>query len=63
MSHGFWLPFAVDRSNELKPWSRMALSQVLLRHRFLQQAGQHRATHESGIVEADETFFLESFKG
>lgn len=35
----------------------------LWRHRFLQQAAQHRATHESGIVEADETFFLESFKG
>ena len=35
----------------------------LWRHRFLQQAAQHRALHESGIVEADETFFLESFKG
>lgn len=35
----------------------------LWRHRFLQQAAQHRAMHESGIVEADETFFLESFKG
>jgi hypothetical protein len=33
------------------------------RHRFLQQAARHRATHECGIVEADETFFLESFKG
>ena len=33
------------------------------RHRFLLQAAGHRATHESGIVEADETFFLESFKG
>ena len=35
----------------------------LWRHRFLQQVARHRATHESGIVEADETFFLESFKG
>lgn len=35
----------------------------LWRHRFLQQTAQHRAMHESGIVEADETFFLESFKG
>jgi transposase-like protein len=35
----------------------------LWRHRFLQQAARHQATHESGIVEADETFFLESFKG
>lgn len=35
----------------------------LWRHRFLRQAATHRATHESGIVEADETFFLESFKG
>lgn len=35
----------------------------LWRHRFLQQAAQHQAVHESGIVEADETFFLESFKG
>lgn len=29
----------------------------------LAQAAAHRAEHESGIVEADETFFLESFKG
>jgi transposase-like protein len=35
----------------------------LWRHRFLNQAASHRAEHESGIVEADETFFLESFKG
>ena len=33
------------------------------RHRFRQQVARHRATHESGIVEADETFFLASFKG
>lgn len=33
------------------------------RHRFLEAAATHRAEHESGIVEADETFFLESFKG
>lgn len=33
------------------------------RHRFLAQAAQHRDTRETGIVEADETFFLESFKG
>lgn len=35
----------------------------LWRHRFLKQASSHRPAHESGIVEADETFFLESFKG
>ena len=35
----------------------------LWRHRFLKYAAGHRATHEAGIVEADETFFLESFKG
>lgn len=35
----------------------------LWRHRFLKTASAHRAEHESGIVEADETFFLESFKG
>ncbi len=35
----------------------------LWRHRFLQLASQHQAKHEEGIVEADETFFLESFKG
>ena len=35
----------------------------LWRHRFLRQIAQHQATHESGIIEADETFFLESFKG
>lgn len=33
------------------------------RHRFLGLIAEHRAQHESGIVEADETFFLESFKG
>jgi transposase-like protein len=35
----------------------------LWRHRFLKAAATHRAEHESGIVAADETFFLESFKG
>lgn len=33
------------------------------RHRFLHDAAGHRAEHERGIVEAGETFFLESFKG
>jgi len=33
------------------------------RHRFLSLIAGHRAQHVSGIVEADETFFLESFKG
>lgn len=33
------------------------------RHRFLALANTHQAMHEEGIVEADETFFLESFKG
>ena len=33
------------------------------RHRFLALAAGHVAQHESGIIEADETFFLESFKG
>jgi transposase-like protein len=33
------------------------------RHRFLTLIAPHLAEHESGIVEADETFFLESFKG
>ena len=36
---------------------------LLWRHRFLQVISQHQATHEQGIVEADETFFLKSFKG
>jgi transposase-like protein len=35
----------------------------LWRHRFLQAAATHRPAHEGGIVEADETFFLESYKG
>ena len=35
----------------------------LWRHRFLLHAASHRAQHESGIVEADETFFLKSCKG
>ncbi|QLC74576.1 IS1595 family transposase [Pseudomonas sp. LPB0260] len=35
----------------------------LWRHRFLAAAARHHATHETGIVEVDETFFLESFKG
>lgn len=33
------------------------------RQRFLEAAATHRPAHEGGIVEADETFFLESFKG
>lgn len=33
------------------------------RHRFLRDAAGHRVEHEAGIVEADKTFFLESFKG
>lgn len=33
------------------------------RHRFLTLIATHVAKHESGIIEADETFFLESFKG
>lgn len=33
------------------------------RHRFLRDAATHHDARESGIVEADETFFLESFKG
>ena len=35
----------------------------LWRHRFLAPMSQHQAPHVEGIVEADETFFLESFKG
>jgi len=35
----------------------------LWRHRFLALVAGHQAQRESGIVEADETFFLESFKG
>ncbi|MEC5214394.1 transposase-like protein [Polaromonas sp. CG_9.5] len=35
----------------------------LWRHRFVKAPGAHRAEHEGGIVEADETFFLQSFKG
>jgi len=33
------------------------------RHRFQRDAARHRAEHEAGIVKADETFFLEPFKG
>lgn len=36
---------------------------LLWRHRFLRAVAAHSDTRESGIVEADETFFLESFKG
>jgi transposase-like protein len=35
----------------------------LWRHRFLTHIATLQAEHEEGIVEADETFFLESFKG
>ncbi len=35
----------------------------LWRHCFLKAAATHRAEHEGGIAGADETFFLESFKG
>ena len=33
------------------------------RHRFLKSPNKTMATHVSGIIEADETFFIESFKG
>jgi transposase-like protein len=33
------------------------------RHRFLKAVAEHRDASEGGIVEVDETFFLESFKG
>ena len=33
------------------------------RHRFLKQPSRDKPSHLGGIVEADETFFLESFKG
>ncbi|TBV07398.1 IS1595 family transposase [Stutzerimonas kirkiae] len=35
----------------------------LWRYRFLAQAAEHHDRRETGIVEVDETFFLESFKG
>jgi hypothetical protein len=35
----------------------------LWRHRFLNAMASHQAVREEGIVEVDETFFLESFKG
>ncbi|MCE9945813.1 IS1595-like element ISAeme10 family transposase [Aeromonas rivipollensis] len=35
----------------------------LWRHRFLKAMASHQAAREEGIVEVDETFFLESFKG
>src|SRR5680860_991283 len=35
----------------------------LWRHRFLALVAGHQAQRKSGIVETDETFFLESFKG
>lgn len=35
----------------------------LWRHRFLRLPADQKAKRESGIVEADETYFLESFKG
>lgn len=33
------------------------------RHRFLARVAEHSDRRETGIIEADETFFLESFKG
>ena len=36
---------------------------LLWRHRFLQAPATHQASHEQGIVEADESFFLKSLKG
>lgn len=64
-----WLPYAralIDGVSVRAAARRCRIDKntaFLWRHRFLQQAAQHRATHESGIVEADETFFLASFKG
>ena len=36
---------------------------LLCRHRFLALSQNHQANHQEGIVEANESFFLESFKG
>jgi len=46
-------------------WSRGVSKNTafLWRHRFLRAMAGHQATREEGIVEVDETFFLESFKG
>ena len=35
----------------------------LWRHRFLKAASGNRAEHDGSIVEADQTFFFDSFKG
>jgi Transposase and inactivated derivatives len=64
-----WLSYAqalIDGSsirNAAKQCSINKNTSFLWRHRFLLLASQHQAEHEEGIVEADETFFLESFKG
>lgn len=64
-----WLDYAqalIDGLTVRKAARRCGISKntaFLWRHRFLMQAAEHHARHETGIVEADETFFLESFKG
>ena len=64
-----WKDYAqalIDGLSVRKAAKRCGISKntaFLWRHRFLACAAQHHASHEAGIVEVDETFFLESFKG
>jgi len=64
-----WKDYAqalIDGLSVRKAAKRCGISKntaFLWRHRFLACAAQHHAAHEAGIVEVDETFFLESFKG
>lgn len=64
-----WLTYAqalIDGATVREAAKRCGVNKntaFLWRHRFLRHVASHRATHESGIVEADETFFLRSFKG
>jgi transposase-like protein len=66
---GYWQDYAqalIDGLTVRKAARQCGISKntaFLWRHRFLSLAAQHHDTRETGIVEADETFFLESFKG
>ena len=70
-----WLGLIAWRSNRSPSFSMLSNSLLVdregggqdtscrWRHRFLWDAAAHHDARESGIIEADETFFLESLKG
>lgn len=50
-------------ATELYRWGKASNTSFKWRHRFLQIPATHQPSKMNGIVEADEAYFLESFKG